>query len=107
MWYVRLCLKEREEIYRLQREGVPKKWIAKALGRSDRAILAELKRCVGDALGSLPDRAQAHAEAQASTRRESPDSLRAAQLAPLHEQLKLDSSPEQIAGRVKLKNSPL
>jgi transposase, IS30 family len=107
MWYVRLCLKEREEIYRLQREGVAKNGIAKALGRSDRAILDEFKRCAGDPLGYLPDRAQAHADAQASKRRESSDSLRAAQLAHLHEQLKLDYSPEQIAGRLKRQNSPL
>lgn len=107
MGYVRLCLKEREEIYRLQREGAPKSRIAKALGRSDRTILDELKRCSGDPLGYLPDRAQAHADAQASKRRESPDSLRAAQLAHLHEQLTHDYSPEQIAGRLKLQNSPL
>jgi IS30 family transposase len=107
MGYVRLGLKEREEIYRLLREGVRKNGIAKALGRSDRAILDELKRCAGDALGYLPDRAQAHADAQASKRRESPDSLRAAQLAHLHEQLKHDYSPEQIAGRLKLQHSPL
>lgn len=107
MGYVRLCLKEREEIYRLLREGMAKNGIAKVLGRSDRTILDELKRCAGDALGYLPDRAQAHADAQASKRRESPDSLRAAQLAHLHEQLKLDYSPEQIAGRLKLKKSPL
>jgi IS30 family transposase len=107
MEYVRLCLKEREEIYRLQREGVAKNAIARALHRSDRAILDELKRCAGDPLGYLPDRAQAHADAQASKRRESPDSLRAAQLAHLHEQLKLDYSPEQIAGRLKLKKSSL
>ena len=107
MGYVRLCLKEREEIYRLQREGVPKNAIAKLLGRSDRTILDELKRCAGDALGYLPDRAQAHADAQASKRRESPDSLRAAQLVHLHAQLTLDYSPEQIAGRLKQQKSPL
>jgi IS30 family transposase len=107
MGYVRLGLKEREEIYRLLGEGVPKNGIARALKRSDRAILDELKRCAGDPLGYLPDRAQAHADAQASKRRESPDSLRAAQLAHLHEQLKLDYSPEQIAGRLKLNKSPL
>src|SRR5665213_1713418 len=107
MGYARLCLKEREEIYRLQREGVPKNGIAKLLGRSDRTILEELKRCSDDALGYLPDRAQAHADAQASQRRESPDSLKQAQIAHLHEQLTLDYSPEQIAGRLKLQNSSL
>ena len=53
MGYVRLGLKEREEIYRLLREGVPKNGIAKALKRSDRAILDELTRCAGDPLGYL------------------------------------------------------
>jgi hypothetical protein len=107
MGYVRLCLKEREEIYRLLREEVPKHGIAKALGRSDRTILDEIKRGAGDALGYLPDRAQAHADAQASKRRESPNSLRAAQLTHLHAQLQLDYSCEQIAGRLKQQNSPL
>lgn len=107
MGYARLCLKEREEIYRLLREEVSKHGIARALGRSDRAILDEIKRCAGDALGYLPDRAQAHADAQASKRRESSDSLRAAQLAHLHAQLQLDYSCEQIAGRLKQQNSPL
>jgi transposase, IS30 family len=107
MGYVRLCLKEREEIYRLLREGKSKKEIARELVRSDRTILEELKRCAGDTLGYLPDRAQAHADAQASQRRESPDSLKQAQLAHLHEQLKLDYSPEQIAGRLKRIKSPL
>ena len=105
--YARLCLKEREERYRLQREGVPKHGIARLWRRSDRALLDEFKRCAGDALAYLPDRAQAHADAQASRRRESPDSLRAAQLAHLHAPRKLDYAPEQIAGRLQLKNSPL
>ena len=107
MGYVRLCLQDREEIYRLLHDGVAKCHIAKTLLRSDRTILDELKRCAGDSLGYLPDRAQAHADAQASKRRESPDSLRAAQFAHLHEQLKLDYSPEQIAGRLKQQKSPL
>jgi IS30 family transposase len=107
MGYARLCLKEREEIYRLLRDGQSKKDIARALDRSDRTILEELKRCSGDALGYLPDRAQAHADAQASQRRESPDSLKQAQIVHLHEQLKLDYSPEQIAGRLKRAKSPL
>jgi IS30 family transposase len=107
MGYVRLCLKEREEIYRLSQSGTSKKDIARQLKRSDRTILEEFKRCAGDTLGYLPDRAQAHADAQASQRRESPDSLKQAQLAHLQTQLKLDYSPEQIAGRLKRENSPL
>jgi IS30 family transposase len=107
MGYARLCLKEREEIYRLLRDRKSKKDIARVLSRSDRTILDELKRCAGNALGYLPDRAQAHADAHASKRRESPDSLKRAQLAHLHEQLTLDYSPEQIAGRLKQQESPL
>lgn len=107
MGYVRLGLKEREEIYRLSRCGASKKEIARQLRRSDRTILDELKRCAGGTLGYLPDRAQAHADAQASQRREAPASLRAAQIAHLHAQLTLDYSPEQIAGCLKLKKSPL
>lgn len=107
MGYIRLGLREREEIYRLSQSGTSKKDIARLLKRSDRTILDELKRCAGDALGYLPDRAQAHADAQASQRRESPDSLKQAQLSYLHEQLKLDYSPEQIAGRLKRQHSSL
>lgn len=105
--YQRLCLAEREEIYRLLKSGSSKSAIAKLIGRSDRAILNELKRCADDTLGYLPDRAQAHADAMASKRRGSPDFLKQAQLEHLHERLKFGCSPEQIAGRLKLENSPL
>ena len=102
--YKRLCLAEREEIYRLLQLGYKKTAIAKELGRSDRAILDELKRCSGGTLGYLPDRADAHAHTQASQRRETPVSLKQTQIEYVHERLKLGYSLEQIAGRMKLEN---
>lgn len=105
--YKRICLAEREEIYRLLQLGYKKTVIATALGRSDRAILGELKRCSGDALGYLPDRADAHANAKSSQRREVEFSIKQTQLEYVHERLKLDYSPEQIAGRMRLENSTL
>lgn len=105
--YQRLCLAEREEIYRYLREGCSRREIARRLDRSDRTILDELKRCEGDPLGYLPDRAQAHADAQASERRAPSGDLREAQLEHVHARLKEGYSPEQIAGRLKREGSEL
>ncbi len=55
--YTRLSLEERENIYLLQRQGLNITSIAGELGRHKSSISRELKRCAGDYLGYLPDRA--------------------------------------------------
>ncbi len=55
--YTRISLKERENIYLLQKQGLNITSIANNLGRHKSNISRELKRCVEDPLGYIPDRA--------------------------------------------------
>lgn len=105
--YHRLCINEREEIYRLKQESWSNKKIAKHLGREVSTIGREIKRCKNEELGYLPDRAQEDANKAASKRRNS-DSFRSnTRRAYIVSRLKAGWSPEQISGRLKYYNSPL
>lgn len=56
--YKRINLEEREKIYLWKKDGRSNKAISSLLGRSVSTIGRELKRCVKEAIGYTPDRAQ-------------------------------------------------
>jgi len=55
--YTRISFEEREKIYLLQKQNLNIASIAKELGRNKSSISRELKRCISDPLGYIPDRA--------------------------------------------------
>lgn len=55
--YTRISLEEREKIYLLLKQGLQISCIAKILRRNKSSISRELKRCISDPLGYIPDRA--------------------------------------------------
>ena len=57
--YRRISLEERGKIYLLQKQGLNITSISKELSRHKSNISRELKRCVDDPLGYIPDRAHA------------------------------------------------
>ena len=57
--YTRISFEEREKIYLLQKQEINITSIAKELGRHKSSISKELKKCKGDPLGYIPDRAHA------------------------------------------------
>ncbi len=105
--YHRLCIKEREEIYRLKQESWSNKKIAKYLGREVSTVGRELKRCKNDELGYLPDRAQIDANAAFGKRRNSESFRSNTRRAYMVSGLKAGWSPEQISGRLKHHSSPI
>ena len=56
--YTRICLEEREKIFKLTGENYNQTDIAKKLGRNKSSVSREIARCTCDPLGYLPDRAQ-------------------------------------------------
>lgn len=105
--YHRLCIEEREEIYRLKRELWSNKKIARYLGREVSTIGRELKRNANDNIGYLPDSAQSNADKKASIRRSSKSFRTQARRTHIIGRLKYGWSPEQISGRLKYKKSPI
>ena len=101
--YRRICLSERENIYKLRQSGHNQTFIAKVLCRNKSSISRELDRCANDPIGYTPDRANAHASRFA---RRNSKLFRSANLrACVVSLLKEGWSPEQIAGRLKLENT--
>lgn len=59
--YKRISLSEREKIFELLSQNYNQSFIAKELNRNRSTISRELRRCIADPLGYLPDRADANA----------------------------------------------
>lgn len=101
--YKRIALEEREKIYELLQLGQNQASIAKSIKRDKSTVSREIRRCMSDSLGYLPDRA--HMSALGFMRRNR-GLFRSIKLKThVIELLKLSWSPEQIACRLKLKNS--
>jgi len=96
-----LSLVEREEIMRLQAEGLGVRAIARAIGRDPSTVSRELKRGVGYR-GYRASVAQTYADRgrRAPRRAKLATNLRLRD--EVQERLKRKDSPEQIAGRLKL-----
>jgi IS30 family transposase len=101
--YKRISLSEREKIYELGQQNYNQSYIAKKLDRNRSTISRELKRCLADPLGYLPDRADAIARRFA--RRNSKLFRSANLLSCVLHLLKEGWSPEQISGRLKLESN--
>ena len=100
--YSRIALDERENIYKYLQTGNNQTQIADLLGRYKSSISKELKRCNGDALGYLPDRASAHARKSLCRRNRGVFRRHKLLASYVLDRLKAGWSPEQIAGRLKV-----
>jgi IS30 family transposase len=98
--YKRISLSEREKIFELLSQNYNQSFIAKKLDRNRSTISRELRRCIEDPLGYLPDRADLNARRFA---RRNSKLFRSANLSScVIRLLKEGWSPEQISGRLKL-----
>jgi IS30 family transposase len=103
--YSRITLSERENIYRLLKQDHNQTTIAKSLGRHKSSISRELKRCVTDSLGYIPDRSNIAAINLSKIRKCLFDDTTLKTY--VISKLKLGWSPEAIAGRLKYEDSDL
>jgi transposase, IS30 family len=100
MTYKHLTREERYQIHALRRQGISPAVIAAELKRSRSTITRELKRNA-TAQGYKPAKADERARTRQSTRRNA-HQFDAQQWAQVHSYLRLQLSPEQISGRLKL-----
>jgi len=103
--YTHLSKKERFKIYRLKASGYSSTLISKELKRSKSTIYRELSR--NNIRGRyLPDRAEILSKQRHNRGRRSKIISNTAQYYYILSKLKLGLSPEQISGRMKLKDFP-
>ena len=103
MTYKHLTREERYQIHALRRQNISPAVIAVELRRSRSTITRELKRNAG-AQGYKPAKADARARSRQSTRRNARQ-FDTQQWAQVHRYLRLQLSPEQVSGRLKLEGA--
>ena len=101
--YTRICLEEREKIFKLTGENYNQTDIAKKLGRNKSSVSREIARCTCDPLGYLPDRAQLDS---IKLKQRNTALFRSSNLCKhVVSLLQQGWSPEQISGRLKHENN--
>ena len=103
MTYKHLTREERYQIHALRRQGISPTVIAAELNRNRATITRELKRNAGPQ-GYKPAKAHERARACQSARRNARQ-FDAQQWAQVHRYLRLQLSPEQVSGRLKLESA--
>ena len=100
MTYTHLTREERYQIHALRRQNISPAVIAAQLKRSRSTITRELKRNAG-AQGYKPARAHERARTRQRARRNARQ-FNAQQWSQVHRYLRLELSPEQVSGRLRL-----
>ena len=103
MTYHHLTQDERYQIHALRRQNISLARIAAELNRSASTISRELKRNVGPK-GYTPVKAHTAARTRQTTRRNARQ-FTAAQWAQVQRYLRLQLSPEQVSGRLRLERA--
>ena len=103
MTYKHLTREERYQIHALRRQNISPAVIAVELRRSRSTITRELKRNAG-AQGYKPAKADDRARSRQSTRRNARQ-FDTQQWGQVHRYLRLQLSPEQVSGRLKLEGA--